>query len=175
MKRFKRPVSRRRFLSSTLQAGVGAGVASLAPGLSPSRLVALAETNRRPKATADSIIFIWLAGGMCHVDTFDPKDAVGDGGTRAGSYYKKIATASPQIQLCEHLPRMAKWMDRASLVRSMTHSFAEHTAAVNFSHTGRPPRSVTSIVPSGSQAIDHGWLKPLRMNTRRSRCWLRAD
>ena len=154
MKRFKRPVSRRRFLSSTLQAGVGAGVASLAPGLSPSRLVALAKTNRRPKATADSIIFIWLAGGMCHVDTFDPKDAVGDGGTRAGSYYKKIETASPQIQLCEHLPRMAKWMDRASLVRSMTHSFAEHTAAVNFSHTGRPP-SGTIIYPSLGSVISH--------------------
>src|SRR5688572_15843283 len=117
MKRFKRPVSRRAFLSSTLQAGVGAGVATLGTGLSPSRLVALAATNRRPKATADSIIFIWLAGGMCHVDTFDPKDAVGDGGTRPGSYYKKIATAAPEIQLCEHLPRMAKWMDRASLVR----------------------------------------------------------
>ena len=154
MKQFKRPVTRRRFLSSTLQAGVGASVTSLAAGLSPSKLVALAETNRRPKATADSIIFIWLAGGMCHVDTFDPKDAVGDGGTRPGSYYKKIATASPQIQLCEHLPRMAKWMDRASLVRSMTHSFAEHTAAVNFSHTGRPP-SGTIIYPSLGSVISH--------------------
>lgn len=154
MKRFNHRVSRRKFLSSTLQAGVGASVVSLGSGLLPSNLAAFTGANGKPKATADSIIFIWLAGGMCQVDTFDPKDAIGDGGSRPGSYYKKISTASSQIQLCEHLPRMAKWMDRASLVRSMTHSFAEHTAAVNFSHTGRPP-SGTIIYPSLGSVISH--------------------
>jgi len=154
MKRFKRQVSRRKFLSSTLQAGLGAGVAGISAGMLPSSLAALAGTNRRPKATADSVIFIWLAGGMCQVDTFDPKGAMGDGADRAGSYYKKIRTAAADIEVCEHLPKMAKWMDRASLVRSMTHPFGEHTAAVNFSHTGRPP-SGTIIYPSLGSIVSH--------------------
>jgi hypothetical protein len=47
-----------------------------------------------PKATADTCIFIWLAGGMCHLDTFDPK-LKGNGENIPGSYYNPIKTAVP--------------------------------------------------------------------------------
>ena len=71
----------------------------------------LASANgTKPKAKAQACILLWLEGGPSHVDTWDPK---------SNSNFKPISTNVPGIQISELLPRVAKQMDKLSIIRSM--------------------------------------------------------
>lgn len=135
--------SRRDFLRN--------GVAALTLGSAVSKAAA---------ATADTCIFVWLPGGMCHIDTFDPKQR-GDGASVPGSYYPSIKTAVPGLEICEHLPLTAQRADRISILRTLNHQFTDHTRAVDFVHTGRQA-SGTVVYPSIGSVIAHemGGLDP---------------
>ena len=107
------------------------------------------------RGTADSCIFIWLGGGACHIDTFDPKRRGDPGARTAGSAYDPIDTAVDGVQVCEHLPQTARILDRTVLIRSCHHDVIdEHAAAVNRVHTGRPPTG-TTVYPSIGSVTAH--------------------
>jgi len=74
--------------------------------------------------TADSCIFLWLGGGACQIDTFDPK-RLSTGRKDPGSAYAAIDTAIPGVQLCQHLSRTAKLLDRCAEVRSLHHNVVD--------------------------------------------------
>ena len=79
----------------------------------------------------------------------------GDGKDIPGSYYDAIPTAARDIQLCEHLPRLADRMDRCALLRTVSHDVnSQHGAASNLMHTGRKP-SGTIIYPSVGSLVSH--------------------
>ncbi len=75
-----------------------------------------------PAPRADSIIVLWMAGGMAAPDTFDPKKykpfepglAVAD----VISTFPAIPTAIDGVQICDGLPEIASVLDRATLIRS---------------------------------------------------------
>ena len=98
---------------------------------------------------------IWLGGGACQLDTWDPK-AIGDPKTRKpGSAYAAIDTAIAGTQVCEHLSNCAKVLDRFNIVRTCNHKgFPDHAAATNFVHTGRAT-SGTIVYPSIGSLITH--------------------
>ncbi|MCP4888886.1 MAG: DUF1501 domain-containing protein [Planctomycetaceae bacterium] len=112
---------------------------------------------------ADRCIFIWLGGGMAQIDTFDPKRR-GDPKTRkAGSDYDAIDTCVQDVQVCQHLARVAERMDRVTAVRSVHHDVIdEHAAAVNRVHTGRSVSgtlrypSIGSVVANQLGTADEG-------------------
>ena len=137
--------SRRDF--AKLVAASGASAVLTQPGISTA--------NSSQLGKADSCIFIWLGGGACHVDTWDPK-LRGDAKSRVpGSYYDAIPTAIADVEVCEHLHRTAKVLDRCALLRSIHHNVVdEHAAAVNRLHTGRPT-SGTTIYPSLGSVTAH--------------------
>lgn len=119
-----------------------------ASALAPASLIAA------PKGKATSCILLWLGGGSAHLDTFDPK-VRGDGKKKAGSYYDAIPTAIPGSAVCEHLPRVARKLDRCVLVRTLHHKIIdEHAAATNIVHTGRAT-SGTIIYPSIGSVVSH--------------------
>lgn len=80
-------------------------------------------------------ILIFYYGGPSHLDTYDlkPNATVEIRGT-----FKPIATAVPGMQICEHLPRMAKVMDKVALIRSVHHRATLHDSASIHALTGRP-------------------------------------
>src|SRR6185437_1603078 len=83
---------------------------------------------------AEHCIFLWLGGGMSHIDTFDPKRR-GDKKKIAGTYYDSIETAMPGVRVTEHLPRVAKLIERMTIVRTVSHNtFDEHATATQFVH-----------------------------------------
>lgn len=108
-----------------------------------------------PRGKAEHCIFIWLGGGMCHLDTFDPK-RLGDPRARvAGSAYEAIATAVPGVSVCRYLPRVSRIMDRMTAVRTVHHEVIdEHAAATHRVHTGRPTTG-TIQYPSVGAVISH--------------------
>jgi hypothetical protein len=88
-------------------------------------LLALEEQqkgSRRP-GKAKSVILLYLLGGAATQDMFDLKPAAPSG---IRSEFKPIATSAAGIQVCEHLPRMARWMHRAAIVRSVNHKAGCH-------------------------------------------------
>jgi len=142
--------SRREFLKTGLGAtAVAAGANCVEPFIGTAR----GETFPHKHAKADSCIFIWLGGGACHIDTWDPKRK-GDATQKKkkpGSYYDSIPTAIDGVEVCEHLPQMANLLDRCAIVRTVNHDVIdEHAAAVNRLHVGRPPTGTTTYPSLGS-------------------------
>ncbi|MCA9123588.1 MAG: DUF1501 domain-containing protein, partial [Planctomycetales bacterium] len=104
---------------------------------------------------AEHVISVWLGGGMGQIDTFDPKAKGDPKAKKAGAYYNPIDTAVDGVQVCEHLPMMAKVMDRVTAVRTVNHDVIdEHAAATNRMHTGRAI-SGTVTYPSIGSLIVH--------------------
>ena len=71
------------------------------------------------------MIYIFLSGGLAQHDSFDMKPDAPDG---IRGEFKPIATRTPGIQICEHLPLLAERSNLWSLVRSMHHGYPEHSA-----------------------------------------------
>lgn len=88
-------------------------------------------TARRAK----SVIQIWLWGGPCHIDTFDPKPDAGYDFN--GPLKEPIATNVAGIQIGELLPLLAKQADKYALIRSMSHGVNAHETAAYTVQTGR--------------------------------------
>jgi hypothetical protein len=91
---------------------------------------AATDANRRR-----SCILLWMDGGPSQLDTFDPKPGHANGGP-----FRAIATAVPGIRISEHLPQLARHMDRLALVRSMNSKEGDHRLAAAYAHTGYPQR-----------------------------------
>jgi len=97
-----------------------AGVAAL--GCGPTRAWADNTKIIHPKAKADSIILIWMAGGMAAPDTFDPKRYLpfekGLDVEKILSTFPAIDTAVDNIKITQGFENIAKIMDRGTLIRS---------------------------------------------------------
>jgi uncharacterized protein (DUF1501 family) len=72
-----------------------------------------------------------MAGGPSQMDTFDLKPGHANGGP-----FQEIKTAAPGIRISEHLPGLARHVDRMALVRSMSTREGDHAQATQHLHTG---------------------------------------
>ncbi len=97
------------------------------------RAMAAPSSSARP-ATAKSVIYIFLSGGLGQHDSFDMKPDAPDG---IRGEFNPIATRTPGVQICEHLPMLAERSDKWALVRSLHHGQPEHSAGHLLMLTGR--------------------------------------
>ena len=141
-------MKRRTFLRSTATLGA-AGV--IGQNTAPRAAIASDADVSQMLGKAEHCVMIWLGGGMAQIDTFDPK-AMGDAkAKKAGAYYDSIDTAVPDVQVCEHLAKTAKRMERVTAVRTVHHNVVdEHAAATNRMHTGRPTTGTVQYPSLGS-------------------------
>lgn len=138
-------MTRRDFLKRASAATLSA----LAAGY-PRQL--LAETEQKIQPTADAVIVLWMAGGMAHTETFDPKRytpfSSGLKPAQVLSTFPQIDTAVEDIKLSEGLENIARVMDRATLIRSYTAGdlgFILHSRHQYQWHTGyAPPQTVAA-------------------------------
>src|SRR5258706_2316555 len=109
-------LSRRDFLRGM----TAAGLATIAAGA--VRPLAAAEPIQQPTPTADTCILLWMAGGMGAPDTFDPKRytpfEVGVPVDKILSTFPAIDTVVDNIKLTQGLEKIAKVIDRGTLIRS---------------------------------------------------------
>ena len=82
-----------------------------------------------------SCILLWMNGGPSQTDTFDMKPGHANGGS-----FKPIETSVPGMQISEHLPQLARWMDKMVLVRSMTTKEGDHSRGTYLMRTGQVPQ-----------------------------------
>lgn len=137
---------RRDFLKAAGAATLGA----LAAGRARPLLAADAATPIAP--TADAVIVLWMAGGMAHTETFDPKRYVpftkGMPANEMLSTFPKIDTTVDHIKFSQGLEKTAQVMDRGALIRSYTAGdlgFILHSRHQFQWHTGyAPPQTVAA-------------------------------
>src|SRR5216117_1623756 len=138
--------NRRDFLKTASAATLSA----LAAGF-PRALVA-AEAEEKIKPTADTLIVLWLAGGMAHTETFDPKRYTPfERGMKPDgmfSTFPTIDTAVDHIKFTAGLEKIAGVMDLGTLIRSYTAGdlgFILHSRHQYQWHTGyAPPQTVAA-------------------------------
>jgi uncharacterized protein (DUF1501 family) len=112
----RRAVLRAGALGALALPGVGGGAAQ---GAGPTLF-----------GKARRVILLYLYGAAAQHETWDPKP---DAPLEIRGKFNPIATAVPGVQICEHLPRVAKLADRLAIVRSMSHPFNIHSAAYTLS------------------------------------------
>src|SRR5687767_2699019 len=74
-------------------------------------------------ASARSVILLWLAGGVTHIDSFDPKP---DAPEEIRGTLQSIATDIPGIRFCETLPCLARQVQHLAVIRSYGHDSNDH-------------------------------------------------
>lgn len=145
-------INRREFLKLTSK-GVGA--------LTLSSLInsASASSGYLPKlhhpAKAKSVIFLYMSGGVSHVDSFDPKPLLreldgqpmpmevertqfDDVGNIMGSFWDHKKYGESGIEMTNLFPHIAELADDMAIVRSLTAKFSEHAQGNFFMHSGFP-------------------------------------
>src|SRR5215207_9893586 len=95
---------------------------------------ALGASARRA-GKAKSVLFLFLHGGAPTQDMFDLKP---DAPSEVRGEFQPIATSAPGVRICEHLPRMAKWMHRAAVVRSVGHKAGCHNTLPTYTGYSEP-------------------------------------
>jgi hypothetical protein len=133
--------NRRDFIKTASAATLSA----LAAGFPRGLLAEDAEPVGR-EATADTVIVLWMGGGMAHTETFDPKRYTPyEKGMSPNSFlstFPSINTAVDHIKFSEGLDKLAKVIDRGTLIRSYTAGdlgFILHTRHQYQWHTGYAP------------------------------------
>jgi len=119
------PMSRR----TAVQAGAIGLLGLSLDGVAAAR-AATGDAPRPPK----SVIYVFLSGGLAQHESFDPKP---DGPLDIRGSFKAIATRTPGLQVCEHMPLLAGRSDRWAVVRSLTHPSNDHSAGHHIMLTGR--------------------------------------
>jgi hypothetical protein len=122
-------ISRRRWL---LHAGALAGAGLTLPELLRQQV----NAESRATAKAKSCIVFFLEGGPAHQDLWDLKPAAP---VEIRGEFQPISTTVPDVQVCEHLPLLARQMHHVALVRAVHHSIVDHNAGAYYALTGRAP------------------------------------
>jgi uncharacterized protein (DUF1501 family) len=103
----------------------------------PTLLERQARAADKGRPTKDvSLIFLFLHGGLSTIDTWDLKP---DAPAEFRGDFKPIDTNVAGIRIGEHLPKLARHMDRFSLVRSFRHHNSDHGPADHYMFTGYFP------------------------------------
>ncbi|MEP4809235.1 MAG: DUF1501 domain-containing protein, partial [Luteolibacter sp.] len=135
--------SRREFLYVGLLGSVGMAL----PDFFGQRAAAATKIFPNPDPVAQSVIHIFLPGGVAHQESFDPKPY-------APAEYRgpfgAIDTKIPGIQFGQFMKETAKIADKISIIRSMSHGEAAHERGTHNMFTGYRPSPALAFPSMGS-------------------------
>jgi len=122
----------------TRRAAVQAGTIGLL-GLGMNHVAMLRAAGAKagsaaPRPRAKSVIYIFLSGGLSQIDSFDMKP---DAPREIRGEFDPIPTRTPGLQICEHLPMLARRSHLWGLCRSITHPWNEHSQGHQIMLSGR--------------------------------------
>jgi hypothetical protein len=134
--------SRRAFMLRTAKTALGVTM------LPVSSKLAQAAAEGRGGGKAKHVIYLYMAGGMSHIDTFDPKT----GETKGAK--DPIKTNAEGMMLGGYMEQMAKQANKISIIRSMTSKTGVHDQGNYLMHTGYEPRG-TIVHPTMGAWASH--------------------
>ena len=142
-------LSRRNFLANTANTAFGVTLGGAAASWFSS--AEAAEAIKKSNGKAKHVIYLYMSGGMTHIDTFDPKP---EAPVEYRGPIKAISTNVDGIQLGQHLEKTAKHADKMCLVRSMSSKQGAHAQGNYTVHTSYPVRSSITHPTLGSWAFN---------------------
>ena len=114
------------------------GSLSVAASALPAGLVAgpgsRKNAPREGQGKAKSVIFLWMAGGVTHIDSFDPKP---EAPVEIRGTLGDIATRLPGVRFCETVPELAAIADKLAVLRSFSHDSNDHLISQVYTLSGR--------------------------------------
>ena len=131
------PISRRELLKLSAAGVVGYSLSGW--------MEALADQATNNPQRRRSCILLWMNGGPSQTDTFDMKPDHANGGQ-----FRPIQTNVTGIQISEHLPRLARNMDKMAIIRSMTSREGDHGRGTFLMRTGYLPQGPVNYPTMGS-------------------------
>lgn len=126
-------LTRRQFFHVSIGGPVGLSLGQF--------LQAEAQARLSGKRTPKSLIFLFLYGGPSQIDTWDMKP---DAPMDYRGEFKPLSPPIPGLYMCEHLPKMAGWAKRFSVIRTLHHN--------NRNHQPAGCRLFTGVDPGGDNA-----------------------
>ncbi len=140
---------RRTFMANMAKLGLGLSIlplSSFLPGQEPvPSLAELAEGGERNRPTAKNVIYLYMAGGMSHLDTFDTKP-----GSDHQGPVKSIKSSADGVQISEYLPFLSKQMHHVAIINSMFSDQGAHGPGNYFMHTSYKQRATIQHPALGS-------------------------
>jgi len=115
-------------------------------GTTLAGLLAAEEAGAIVQPRAKSVLFLFLFGGPSQLETFDMKPAAP---SEIRGPFRSIASRTPGLSICEHLPLLAEQSRRYCAVRTVTHSHNDHNAC-HYIQTGHP----LPPAPRGAAGVD---------------------
>ncbi len=154
-------LNRRNFMSLAAKSCLGVSLMPLglqsglygAPAASGTGGAAV--TAKSIRGTAKNVIYLYMGGGMTHIDTFDLKQ-----GTDVQGPIKGIKTKIKGYQVGQYLPKVAEQMDKVAVVNSLTSTQGAHEQGRYMMHTSYAPRGTIKHPGMGT------WL--LKLSGRRN-------
>lgn len=129
--------TRRQFVSGAAKTFLGVSLLNQLQGGKALAIPGQGTSALKQVATARNVIYLYMTGGMSHLDTFDPrpenKEVQGD--TEA------ISTNVDGIRISSNLPLMARQMDKVAVINSMNSTQGAHEQGQYFMHTSYTLRS----------------------------------
>ncbi len=125
-------------------------VGALGSALTLSQYLGLraADGGQKPMRSA---IFIFMEGAPSHQDTFDLKP---EAPVEVRGEFKPIKTSVGGVEICEHLPQLARRADQYAVIRGVTHNVADHGLAKKYLLTGNKS-SQTVQYPEYGSVVSH--------------------
>jgi hypothetical protein len=145
--------SRRGFVSSVAKSVLGLGVMSAAaPSLVSGGTILSAPGRKDDPAPgrAKSVIYLYMSGGMSHLDTFDTKP-----GAETQGPVESLDTSADDIQVSEYFPNLAKQMHHVAVVNSLNSTQGAHQQGRYFMHTGYALRGTIRHPDMGAWSAYH--------------------
>jgi hypothetical protein len=97
---------------------------------------------REGRGKAKSVIFLWMAGGVTHIDSFDPKP---DAPVEVRGVLGDMPTNVPGTRFCETLPHLAKIADKLAVLRSYSHDSNDHLISQVYTLSGKKIANMTQL------------------------------
>ena len=117
-------------------------------GLSLPRWLALQAAQPAAARRDVNCILLWTDGGLANMDSLDMKP---DAPVEYRGEFRPIASNVAGMDVCEHMPHMARCMDKVCLVKSIAHTESgDHVAATHYMLTGFPQRPDPTGQPAGA-------------------------
>ena len=133
-----------------------AGSLALLGGLGVPQFASGAEVPSSRSGRAKSVIVLYLLGGAATQDMIDLKP---DAPAEVRGEFRSTETSAPGIRICEHLPRMSRWMHKIAVVRSLNHRAGCHNPLPSYTGLDQTLSDIVSTrdhyPPSIGSVIEH--------------------
>ena len=142
--------SRRSFVTQMASSMLGLTVLPTVAGSAIAATTTSSAAGQTLGGNANSVIYLYMSGGMSHLDTFDTKP-----GAETQGPVESIDTAADGVQISQYFPNLAKQMNHVAVINSLYSNQGAHAQGRYFMHTGYTMRGTIVHPDLGAWSAYH--------------------